>query len=168
VPAAHHGPVSLPKYPVSDPVPMPDESVRRQVAVALLATQGVVLGLSLPVQGLMFLSLGWEGGDEALKHRMLAAMPVLGLGVMAAVVLAFLAAPAVWQGSPDALWLTGATALLVLVLGGGWLATLRTSFADPVLGPIWAVMTAPAPLAGLLARRLRAGSMPVESGSPPR
>jgi hypothetical protein len=79
--------VELPKYPVAASEAMPDESRTRRAAVALLVLEATLLGISLPVQLLVFVSLGWEGGDEALKQRMVDAMPLLGLaGLLAAVI----------------------------------------------------------------------------------
>jgi hypothetical protein len=127
--------------------------------------ESVLLGVSLPIQLLMLFSLGWEGGDEALKHRLLGLMPMLGMGCLVAVVVAGLAAPSVWRDAGEAMGLTVCAAALTALLGLGWLVGLRGAVLDPMLGPIWVVMSLPAPLALLLVVRRRVGRA---GGSPPR
>jgi hypothetical protein len=148
--------VELPTYPSVEAESLPDESPLRQTAVALLVLQAVLLTLTLPVQALMFLSLGWEGGDEALKHRMAAAMPLLGFGAVVAAFLAGFAAPAVWRARPDGLALTKAAGGLVAALAVGWALAWRGAPLDATTVGVWLVLTLPAPTALALVLRLHA------------
>jgi len=159
--------VELPKYPVAASEAMPDESRTRQAAVALLVLLGTLLGLSLPVQMLMFVSLGWEGGDEALKQRMIDAVPLLGLGGLLAAVLCGLGAAAVWRDSPTGIRPATAAAGLVVLLGAGWAVVLQGALLGPPLAPVWVLMTMPAPLGLALSHVVRRTVRPA-SGSPPR
>ncbi|HET9842099.1 MAG TPA: hypothetical protein VFQ01_08840 [Nocardioides sp.] len=151
--------MELPQYPASALAPMPDESPTRQLATALLVFEAVALGLSLPIQVFLSLWLGWEGGDEALKHRLLVALPMLGLGGLLAAVLSGVGASVVWRDTGHAL--VASAAGLVAVLGLGWAVALQGTLVDPLLGPLWLVMTAPAPvaLALLLVVRRRSGQV---------
>jgi hypothetical protein len=162
-----HVGVELPKYPVAASEAMPDESRTRQAAVALLVLEATLLGLSLPVQLLMFVSLGWEGGDEALKQRMIDAVPLLGLGGLLAAVLCGLGASAVWRDTREAITLATAAAGLVVLLGAGWAVVLQGALLGAPLAPVWVVMTAPAPMALALSHVVRRTVRPA-SGSPPR
>lgn len=140
-------PVDLPKYPSTEHVPMSDQSPARHVVGALLVLEATLLGISLPIQLLWFFSLGWEGGDEALKHRMVGALPLLGLGALLAAVVSGVGASAVWRDTGEGLPLVATVAGLVAALGLGWVATLQGHLLDPMLGPVWGMLTAPALLA---------------------
>ena len=146
----HHAPVELPKYPVTESPDMPDEGVDRQLATVLWVGQAVLVGCSVPVQLLMFFSLGWEGGDEAAKQRLIATMPPLGLGGLVLIALAVVTAPAVWRGSTEALTLSAVTTCLTLLLSIGWLFALRGDLFEVAFGAIWLAMTLPAPAAHVL------------------
>ncbi len=153
--------VELPQYPATAPARMPDESPTRQLATALLVFEAVALGLSLPIQLFLLLWLGWEGGDEALKHRLLEALPMLGLGGLLAAVLSGMGASVVWRDTRESPPLVASAAGLVAVLGLGWAVALQGTLVDPLLGPLWLVMTVPAPvaLALLLFVRRRSGQV---------
>jgi len=145
---------------------MPDDGPARQTATALLVLESVVLGLSLPVQMFLLLSLGWEGGDEQLKHRLLDVMPLLMLGALVAAVLAAFTAYAVHRDTAESIPLTIVTAGLTVALGAGWLVGLRGQVVDAMWGPVWGAMTAP-PCVALLVltvhHRVRRGSSPPRS-----
>ena len=163
-------PVDLPQYPVTDGAPPPPGGAARQSATALLVLESVLLGVSLPIQLLLLLSLGWEGGDEAVKHRLLGLLPLLGMGALVTGVVAAVAASSVWRLAGEAMAMTAVAAVLTVLLGIGWLAGLRGAVVDPMLGPVWLVLTVPSPaaLALLLAvrRQVRreAGSLPRSPG----
>jgi hypothetical protein len=145
---------------------MPDDGPARQTATALLVLESVMLGLSLPVQLFLLLSLGWEGGDEHLKQRLLEAMPLLMLGALLAAVLAAFTAYAVHRDAAESMPLTIVTAGLALALGAGWLVGLRGAVVDPMWGTVWGLMTTPPCLALLVLRvhhRVRRGSSPPRS-----
>jgi hypothetical protein len=145
---------------------MPDESRARQTATALLVLEAVLLACALPVQLLMLLASGWEGGDEALEHRLAELVPMLALLCVAAAVLATVAASTAWRHPEQGASVTGVTAALVVALAAGWLLVLRSVVLDPVYAAVWLVMTLPA----IVAFALLVVRRPVRPGewSPPR
>ncbi|HEY3531426.1 MAG TPA: hypothetical protein VGK78_19945 [Nocardioides sp.] len=126
--------MDLPKYPVTDRAPSPGASTARGPAIALLVLESVLLGVSLPIQLLLLLSLGWEGGDEALKHRLLGLLPLLGMGALVTVVVAALAAASVRRDASEAVGLAASAAALTALLGIGWLAAFAVRSWTPFSG----------------------------------
>lgn len=159
--------VDLPPYPATVPVRTSDERTARQSATWLLVFETVVLGLSLPIQFFLLLWLGWEGGDEALKHRLLDALPLLGMGGLVAAVLCGISAFALSRETHESTPLAASAAGLVGLLGLGWVAALQGTLVDPLLGTVWVVMTSPAPAALVLLHVVRRRVRPAD-GSPPR
>jgi hypothetical protein len=144
--------VELPRYPVSASEQLPDISRARSAATVLLAVESALLGLSLPIQLFMLLSLGWEGGNETLKHRLIDALPLLGLGALLTAVLAGVGATAVHRATSDARTIASITAGLTIVLAIGWLVGLRGAWLDPMWASLWLLLTAPPLVARLVLR----------------
>lgn len=125
----------------------------RGVAGLLLGGHGVLLLLSLPVLGLMVLGSLWEGGDEALKHRLVAWGPVSGAGSLAAGVLLICAATAVLRASSGERSLVAVCCCLLVALGAGWAWVFQGSLLrEPSTLGMWALLTLPGLAAGLLVR----------------
>lgn len=125
----------------------------RRCAGVLLCTHAILLFLALPVLALMLLGSLWEGGDEALKHRLLAWGLVSGVGNLGAGVLLICAAMAVLRDSSGERSLLAICACVLVALGAGWVWVFQGNLlSDPSMLGMWALLTLPGPAAALVVR----------------
>jgi hypothetical protein len=123
----------------------------RRLAGVLLGVDGILLFVAIPVIGLMLLGSLWEGGDEALKHRLLAWGLVSVAGNVAAGVLLICASSAVLRDSPGARSLVATCAVVLVVLGAGWAWVFQgVLVSDSSQLGLWALLTLPGLVAGAL------------------
>jgi hypothetical protein len=124
----------------------------RGCAAVLLGFHASVLFLAIPVLVLMLLGSLWEGGDEGLKHRLLAWGPVSGLGNVVVGVLLISAAVAVLRDSPERRSLLTICAGALIALGAGWAWVYQDLLlTDPSTLGDWALLTLPGMVAVPLA-----------------
>lgn len=117
----------------------------------LLGVHAAILFVALPVLALVFLFSMFEGGDVALKHRLLVWAPVAGLGNVVTGVLLGSAAAAVFRNTRDGRTLLPLTSGLLLGLAAGWAwVWQRELLTDPSVLGLWIVLTVP----GLVAHAL--------------
>lgn len=124
----------------------------RAFASVLLGLEAAVLLLSLPLVLFMVLASGWEGGDQAAKHRLqdwgLLSLPV-GL---VAVVLLGVAVVSVTRERPSRGLLAAAVGA-VLVLAAGWAYVWAGDMARPGILGMWLALTLVPVVAVALVRR---------------
>lgn len=132
---------------------MHTQRVARTLSTALFALNGALLLVCLPVVGFMVLWSGWEGGDEALKHR-LAEWGILGwpIELLAGALLIWTAIGVAGQSSGLRLLLAFDTGLLV-VLAAGWAWVYQGDLlADPSMLAVWTALCVPGVVAALLTK----------------
>jgi hypothetical protein len=157
--------MDLPKYPAGTPVKMPDDSVPRQIATALLGGEAILFMLFLPVHALLLLGTGFDVMDPGPKARVADFVVPSGAVTLGTAVLLFFATSSVSRDARDQVALTAVGAALGLFLSVGWLWVWRGGLvSDPVFGGSWLVLSAPVPIAWLLVRRLARRRGDSESG----
>ena len=142
-------PTTMPAGPVARP-PGPPAGVRGAACALLVLGAVVCFGSLLLVGAAVFGSL-WEGGDQALKHRILMYGPFGGLANFGAGVLLCAAAAPVAAGRAAAWTLLKTCAGVLVALTAGWALILGSAFVtDAVDAFAWLLFVAPAPLAALI------------------
>ena len=117
----------------------------------LLGVHAALLFVALPLLALVLLFSLFEGGDVALKHRLLVWAPVAGLGNVVTGVLLGSAAVALSRNARDGRAQLPITSALLLGLAAGWAwVWQRELVTEPSVLGLWIVMTGP----GLVAHAL--------------
>ena len=125
--------------------------VTRILSSVLFALNGALLVACLPVVGFMVLWSGWEGGDEALKHR-LAEWGILSwpVALLAGALLIWTAKSVAGQSSGSGLLLAFDCGLLI-VLAAGWAWVYQGDLlADLSMLAVWTALTVPGLVAVVL------------------
>ncbi len=101
-------------------VPRAGNRLVRRVAGLLLTAQAAMMLAAVPVIAVMFMGSLWEGGDAALKHRLLGWAMFAVLGNLIGVVLLGVAVAALLRGRSARRATAATCATLVTVLAAGW------------------------------------------------
>jgi hypothetical protein len=141
----------------------------RASASVLLGVHATLLILSLPMVAFMMLGSLWEGGDLALKHRLLSWGLLSFVVAIVAIVVLFMAVAAVGAGRASALPVTLSATLAVLVLAAGWAWVWQGDLlAGGVTLAFWLLLTLPAVVALVLLARVERGGLRPGRAAPAR
>ncbi len=136
------------------PEELPNGRLRRFApigAAVLLGLHAVMLFLSVPLAAFLILSSGWEGGDPAFEHRLLAWGPIALLVAMVTGVLLIVAAVTVRRADTTSRGLLGVSSALLAGLGAGWAWVWRSAlWSDATMLAWWAALTLPGIIAAAL------------------
>lgn len=130
--------------------------VARILSSVLFALNGALLVVCLPAVGFMVLGSGWEGGDQALKHR-IAEWGILSwpIELLAAALLIWTASSVARRSSGIGMLLAVDSALLV-VLAAGWAWVFQgLLLADLSMLAVWTALSLPGIAAALFTRLSR-------------
>jgi hypothetical protein len=148
--------MDLPTYPPGPPVAMPDDSLMRQFATALLGAEAVLLVLFLPVHALLLLGTGFDVMDPAPKARVADWVVPSGVITLGTAILLFFAMVSVSRDARDQGALSALGAALVVCLSVGWAWVWRDDLlTDSTDGVTWLVLSLLAPAGWVLVLRLR-------------
>lgn len=140
-----------PAGPAGSPAVGGGRRLVRWGAGLLLGVHAAILFVALPVLALVFLLSLFEGGDVALKHRLLVWAPVAGLGNVVTGVLLCSAAVAVFRNAPDGRTRLPITSGLLLGLAVGWAWVWQSELLTvPSVLALWVVLTGPSLVAHAL------------------
>lgn len=127
--------------------------VARILSSVLFALNGALLVVCLPAVGFMVLGSGWEGGDQALKHR-IAEWGILSwpIELLAAALLIWTASSVARRSSGIGMLLAVDSALLV-VLAAGWAWVFQgLLLADLSMLAVWTALSLPGLVAAVMTR----------------
>lgn len=127
--------------------------VARILSSVLFALNGALLVVGLPAVGFMVLGSGWEGGDQALKHR-IAEWGILSwpIELLAAALLIWTASSVARRSSGIGMLLAVDSALLV-VLAAGWAWVFQgLLLADLSMLAVWTALSLPGLVAAVMTR----------------